>query len=264
MRCNVLPLLFASAVLAAPAPGPWSPWWRPTSTKATPTPTVAPTLPPPVVEPTSTPTPTPTPVEPSPTSTPEPEPTIIPNEETAPEISVLKFAWAGSGCPADRRFETTSFTIPGSGPVNGIQLGLLTNDFTSTIGPDTLPNEARRNCQFNIQLTSPPGWQVAITEGTFKGDVNLQAGANAFQKAIYYFSGEADQVETEKSFTGPVNKKYELTHDVPEKWSPCGSNQLLNVNNAVRVERKEGAQGSISATQNGKYEVALGLVWRKC
>ena len=49
--------------------------------------------------------------------------------------------------------------------------------------------QQRVNCQLNLNLEYPSGWQYSILQTTFRGYVAIDAGVSGLQQATYYFSG---------------------------------------------------------------------------
>jgi hypothetical protein len=49
--------------------------------------------------------------------------------------------------------------------------------------------DARKNCQINLDLHYPPGYQFSILSTTFRGFVGLDDNVVATLGALYYFSG---------------------------------------------------------------------------
>ena len=49
--------------------------------------------------------------------------------------------------------------------------------------------ENRKNCQLNIDLEYPSGFQYSVFSQVYRGYVELDANVTALQQATYYFSG---------------------------------------------------------------------------
>lgn len=59
----------------------------------------------------------------------------------------------------------------------------------ASIGTGVPVTENRKNCQLNINLQYPSGFQYSVLSTEFRGYADLQAGINGVQQATYYFSG---------------------------------------------------------------------------
>lgn len=59
----------------------------------------------------------------------------------------------------------------------------------ASIGTGVPITENRKNCQLNINLQYPPGFQYSIFSTEFRGYAGLSANVTGTQSATYYFSG---------------------------------------------------------------------------
>ena len=59
----------------------------------------------------------------------------------------------------------------------------------ASIGPGIAVTAERTNCQLNIDLEYPSGFQYSILNTEFRGYAGLDAGITGTQQATYYFSG---------------------------------------------------------------------------
>ncbi|KAF4629531.1 hypothetical protein G7Y89_g8617 [Cudoniella acicularis] len=136
----------------------------------------------------------------------------------ADQVTISGITTSGTGCPqgsvgqflsADRE----TFT-------------LIFDSYQAQIGPGTVPTDARKFCQINLNLHYPQGFQYSIMKTIFRGYASLQKGVSGTQQATYYFSGESAQCSTKSTFTGPVTKDYTVEDDLTVAstvWSPCGA-----------------------------------------
>jgi hypothetical protein len=69
------------------------------------------------------------------------------------------------------------------------RLTLEFDNFVASIGPGVAPSEWRKNCQLNILLHYPQGFQYSILDTIYRGYVAIDVGVTAKQEALYYFSG---------------------------------------------------------------------------
>lgn len=183
---------------------------------------------------------------------------VLPNPS---QVSINSIVYGGTGCPqgslgsfisADRQ----TFT-------------LVFDDYVASIGPGVAITESRKNCQLNIDLEYPSGFQYSIFSQVYRGYVELDAGVTGLQEATYYFSGETAQTSTSTSWTGPINGDYEVIDDIPLTsvvWSPCGAPVALNINSQVRLSTSSTtASGQITDDSvDGKITFVVGVQWQKC
>lgn len=102
------------------------------------------------------------------------------------DVYIKSFAYAGTGCPAGSVANATD----GSKQV----LTLLFDDYVASIGPGTAVSDRRKNCQINLDIHYPGGFQFSLFSVDYRGYQDLEAGVTGAQVANYYFSGEQQQV----------------------------------------------------------------------
>jgi len=66
---------------------------------------------------------------------------------------------------------------------------LIFDQYVASIGPGVAITENRKNCQLNIDLQYPQGFQYSVFTTDYRGYVGIDAGVTATQEATYYFSG---------------------------------------------------------------------------
>jgi hypothetical protein len=108
---------------------------------------------------------------------------------------------------------------------------LLYDSFVAQAGPGITPSEARKNCQLNLQLSLPQGWQFSVFKADYRGYAYLQDGDKGVIKATYYFSGDSTQVSSQLDLKGAYDDNYLKTDEFGIEstvWSPCGEEGLLS------------------------------------
>ena len=146
---------------------------------------------------------------------------------------------------------------------------LIFDSYVASIGPGISVVENRKNCQLNINIHYPPGFQFSLFSADYRGYAGLDAGVSGVQKSTYYFSGQTAQCSTETDFTGPVSQDY-LFHDVAKStsvvWSPCGAEGLLNINSQVRLTSRNPKAGGELTTDSidTKFTQILYFNWQRC
>jgi len=177
------------------------------------------------------------------------------------EVYINSITYGGTGCPqgsvgsfisADRQ----TFT-------------LIFDSFVASIGPGVAVTDNRLNCQLNLDLEYPAGFQYSVLGTEFRGYAGLDAGVTGVQQATYYFSGSSTQVTTSTTFKGPTDGDYEISDTIPFTstiFSPCGAALPLNINSQVRLTSTvTSATGELTDDSiDGKITFVVGVQWQKC
>ncbi|KAK6082409.1 secreted protein [Seiridium cupressi] len=145
-------------------------------------------------------------------------------------VTIEGISYAGSGCNAG--------SVAGAISNDLSTVTLLYDSFIAQAGSGIQPAEARKNCQLNLQLKLPQGWQFSVFKADYRGYAYLQKGDKGVIKSTYYFSGDSTQVSAQQTLKGDYDDNYLKTDEFGLEstvWSPCGEEGLLNVNSEVRV-----------------------------
>lgn len=98
----------------------------------------------------------------------------------------------GSGCPQ------------GSIDVDYNSQGILpvyfSKEFTASVGSNVAPDQSRKNCQINLDLSYSPGWSYSVYSADYTGYANVDSGVKGIVKSTYHFSGDTAQVRTDRTF----------------------------------------------------------------
>ncbi|KAK6534538.1 hypothetical protein TWF281_005853 [Arthrobotrys megalospora] len=175
-------------------------------------------------------------------------------------VWVQSIATGGTGCPAGSVAQQISS--------DRSTFTLIFDQYVASVGPGVPATESRKNCQLNVHLRYPAGWQYSIFSATYRGYASLQRNQQGLQKSTYYFSGDTRQTSTQTPFIGPFNSDYSLTDNVDQTsnvWSPCGIDGMLNINSQVRVTGDMSKPGLLTTDSiDGKFTQILSLSWRRC
>jgi hypothetical protein len=121
-------------------------------------------------------------------------PTIL-TERDAPsghEVQISGFTYNGAGCPRNTVSSVLSDDLT--------TMTLIYGDaFTAQAGKGIEPKERLKNCQVNVKLHFPQGWQFSVFKADYRGHATLPRGASGSCKATYYFSGDSHQVRLTRS-----------------------------------------------------------------
>jgi hypothetical protein len=66
---------------------------------------------------------------------------------------------------------------------------LIFDSYVASIGPGVAATENRKNCQLNIDLQYPGGFQYSVFSTQYRGYAALDANVTGTQKSTYYFTG---------------------------------------------------------------------------
>jgi len=177
------------------------------------------------------------------------------------QVYINGITYGGSGCPQG---SVGSFISDDRSTFT-----LIFDSFVASIGPGVPVTENRLNCQLNIDLQYPSGFQYSILDTEFRGYAALDAGVTGVQEATYYFSGSSAQASSQTNFVGPTSGDYEVTDSVPFSstvWSPCGAALPLNINSQVRLTSNTAtASGQLTDDSvDGKIQYVVGVQWQAC
>lgn len=150
----------------------------------------------------------------------------VPDEQIVIQVVTVN----GSGCPAGTAAvavapDNTAFTVTYS-------------NYMALVGVGAKPTDFRKNCQLALQVNVPAGFTYAVLQADYRGYGYLEKGANAVQKANYYFQGTSPTMMASHTFNGPMDDNWQTT-DVSDVaslvYAPCGEIRYFNINTELRV-----------------------------
>lgn len=71
---------------------------------------------------------------------------------------------------------------------------LIFDSYVASIGPGIAVTENRKNCQLNVDLLYPGGFQYSVFSADYRGYAAVDKGVTGTIKSTYYFSSQTDQV----------------------------------------------------------------------
>ena len=102
------------------------------------------------------------------------------------DIQIQGLTYGGSGCPSN--------SVGSSISEDKTVVTLIFDQYIAAVGPGVLVTESRKNCQLNLKLKYPGGYQYSIMSADYRGFAALDAGVTGQQRSTYYFSGQTAQV----------------------------------------------------------------------
>jgi len=177
------------------------------------------------------------------------------------QVYINAITYGGTGCPQG--------TVGSYISADRQTFTLIFDEYVASIGPGVAVAQNRKNCQLNLDLRYPGGFQYSIFNTVYRGYVGLDAGVNGLQSTNFYFSGQVAQSTTSTSFKGPIDGNYEAVDSVnlvSTIWSPCGAQSALNLNSQVRLTSSNSAASGLITDDSidGKITFVVGVQWQKC
>ncbi|KAI1962364.1 hypothetical protein LOZ58_002703 [Ophidiomyces ophidiicola] len=180
----------------------------------------------------------------------------------ADKINIVGVTYGGTGCPQGSARSVISDDRE--------TITLIFDKYVATVGPNVPLEDNRKNCQVNLKLNYPGGYQYSVLGVDYRGYARLDRGVEGTHKTNYYYSGETDDFALSTNFHGPTEGDF-LLHDesdqVSRNWSPCGSTRGLNINSQVRVSnnRDRNASGILTNDSiDADFRQIFRIRWRRC
>lgn len=184
------------------------------------------------------------------------------------EVWVESIQAGGTGCPAGTYTQSISddrqaFTL------------IFDEFFVELAGRRPVQ---RKNCQIDLALHVPNGWQFSIASFDYRGYAYLEPGIDAVQTAYYYFQGQGNS-PTFYTQIGDGSSEFDDIYTISDTigiesvvWSPCGATRNLQINTDLRVQRRNRrsqAYGYLSTDSiDGEFQTRhswrFGFYWRPC
>ncbi|WP_406191494.1 MULTISPECIES: DUF4360 domain-containing protein [unclassified Streptomyces] len=184
----------------------------------------------------------------------------VPPDKIVIEVATVN----GSGCPEGTAQvavapDNTAFTVTYS-------------DYLAQVGSNASPTDFRKNCQLNLRVHVPSGFTYAIVQADYRGYAFLQPGANAIERASYYFQGMPQTTYKSHQFKGPFDDNWQTTDRTEYAdlvWAPCGEKRNFNINTELRVNA--GTSDPLTQTNfmtmdstDGSVSTVYHLAWQEC
>ncbi|KAH8896175.1 hypothetical protein GQ53DRAFT_743490 [Thozetella sp. PMI_491] len=177
------------------------------------------------------------------------------------QVTIDGIAFAGSGCPAG--------SVAGQISSDQTTLTLLYDSFVAQAGAGVPASSYRKNCQMNVKIKYPSGWQFSIFKADYRGYAQIPEGDTGTCKATYYFSGDSRQISTTTIIKGPYEDNYIKTDQLSVEttvWSPCGVEGLLNINSEVRLSPPDATKNALLTVDSTdlKFTQIHYFQWQTC
>lgn len=187
------------------------------------------------------------------------------DEVDVSKVYIEGITYAGSGCKAG------TVAISKSNDYKTVTLAF--DSYVASIGPGVAFVERRKNCNINVKLHYPSGYQYTLYQTDYTGYADIEKGVTAKQQSEYWFAGFATQKATLRTtwkgkFTDTFTFRDTLAHEACV-WSPCGASTTLNIDTQLTLDNndddKKKASGLITTDViDHKVKTIYGVRWRKC
>lgn len=174
---------------------------------------------------------------------------------------------SGSGCAV---WPTTSVAVA---PDNSG----FTMSFGSSpvqVGVGSKPGDARKNCQFAMDVQVPKGFTYAVTGKEHTGYAHLAKGASGQLTVGHYFEGVSGRSSRTYRFTGPYDDAW-LASDFDDiginTYAPCGERRYLVLTTELRVDAGTSDPATTTSVlglndmdPGGTATARYRLAWQRC
>eukprot|EP01126_Amoeba_proteus_P038754 TRINITY_DN4055_c0_g1_i3.p1 TRINITY_DN4055_c0_g1~~TRINITY_DN4055_c0_g1_i3.p1 ORF type:complete len:204 (+),score=23.86 TRINITY_DN4055_c0_g1_i3:214-825(+) len=175
-------------------------------------------------------------------------------------ITISGIQYAGTGCPAG----SVAQVIDPSRTV----FTLIFDRFIAQDGPNVDYSETTKNCQINVDLRVPQGWQYSIVSVDYRGYAKLDPSAVGIHQTLYYWAGNDQTALSREVINGPIEENYQIRHQFGLEsliWSECNAVRSLNINARISVTAEGNDRGLITNDSvDGKFRQIQRLMWKRC
>jgi hypothetical protein len=179
-------------------------------------------------------------------------------------VAITDVAYSGSGCPAQSARTIVS--------LDGEALTLIFDQYFAVQDQAASPQERRRKCQLEVELSYSGSWQYTITSVDYRGFASLAAGTWGQQFSRYKFKGgqplKPARMRLEGPYLGSYFRRDERQLTTNAVWSTCAAQSHLSIETAIFVGGIAGRQAYMSIdsldSEIQEVEQSYHLEWRPC
>jgi hypothetical protein len=172
-------------------------------------------------------------------------------------VHINGVTYGGTGCPQG----TVGIAIS----ADKTTMTLIFDSYVASLGPTVAVTENRKNCQLNIDLLYPSGFQYSIFSADYRGYAALDSGVTGTIKSTYYFSGSTSQVSIclrIRQDSQPLNSAIDLLLRQlpgPTQWRlPQARRGPIHLGRLVSLRSRRHAQRQLSSPP---YHHQLQVFW---
>lgn len=82
-------------------------------------------------------------------------------------------------------------------------MSLAFSKYVAATGTGQSASDARKNCDVRITLHYPQGWSYTVASTDLRGYARIPSGCSARIGAIFFFSGQTNDVRASLAFCSP-------------------------------------------------------------
>jgi hypothetical protein len=160
---------------------------------------------------------------------------------THKQVTIKGVTYGGTGCPQG--------TMSSQISEDRTTVTLIFDSYIASIGPGISVTDSRKNCQLNVDIRYPGGFQYSILSADYRGYASLQQGISGTLKSTYYFAGQTAQVSflSTDSSVGIYADDSIVQHAIrlrrpPDRRLPQARHGRQHFGRLVAVRRKRSAQ----------------------
>lgn len=188
----------------------------------------------------------------------------------ADQVFIKQVTYGGSGC-------TTNDSVSELDDVNqdGFpdQFSIFYFNYIAHSGPGTNASDWRKNCNINVILHLPQGFQFSIFQAHYAGFTTLPFGISGTQTSTYTFVFHPGSATLHSTWHGPIQQNYDFTDTLRFEslvWSPCGLEAPLNIRTQIflsgSTQQLISDPSALITTDeiDGRVKQIFGFQWRAC
>lgn len=176
--------------------------------------------------------------------------------------AVLIFALLCSGLAQGKEFsgvQVTDRVISGNGCPDGAEssqgydfllgiIGIFEDKFDGFYAETGRRSLVRKSCSIATAVKVDAGYQVGFSPRFFRGSVSVAPEGRASFKAKFFFAGQSDSIDVEKSWKGEEEEQFNIftneNEELPLLWSKCGEDTIIRSNISIIARAPRGAGAS--------------------
>jgi len=193
-----------------------------------------------------------------------------PVRAAADKVSIVKVTYLGSGCTLNDSVSELDDVDQDGLPD---QFSIFYSKYIAHSGPGTNASDWRKNCNINVTLHLPQGFQFSIFQAHYAGFTDLPLGISGTQISSYTFTFHPGTATLHSTWNGPIQQNYDFTDTIPFDslvWSPCGLEAPLNIKTQIflsgSTQQLISDPGALITTDqiDGRVKQIFGFHWRAC
>ena len=180
-------------------------------------------------------------------------------------VFIKSLNFLGSGCTNNDSISQLDDTNNDGLPD---QFTIFFSNYIAFSGPGSTPLDWRKNCNINVGLHLPQGFQFSIADVHYTGFAQLPYGVSATQQSTYQFVFFSRPITLSTTQKGKFEGNYDLYDTLGLAslvWSPCGADAPLNIRSQLFLSGALTYPAQVTTDQiDGRVKQVFQFKWRKC